>query len=189
MSGAKWVLVERKLASIYGRMLEHPAFLMTGGPNPGSVNYHDDWQKLQGFRDELEMCLKQIKSALHFNQLKMGDYWKASHSQRYRIKQSVKSTEKSWAPAHAEAMRIYSLLKAMCADFSGPDGSSIHELLSNVEKGIEAVTLDRSHDSGLLEVSALESPVVNVDIAALVTLLILMMQHVVERHKNKAQDT
>ena len=127
--------------------------------------------------------MKQIKSALHFNRLKMRDFWKGSHSQRYRIKQSVKSTEANWKPAHDEAMRIYALLKEMSADYSGPDGASIHELLSNVEQVVEAVTLDKSHDSGLLEITALEPPVVNLDVAALVTLLILMMQQVIEQRK------
>ena len=132
----QWRLIDQTLDRIHAELIKHPAFTGTGGPNPGSMNYHVNWEKLDRAGRILKACLQNIKSSrglLHVQSLAAK---KIPREHRWSVNQSLKARNGNLDYVQGKAQSLLEMLEDMVSNYGGADLGSINKLMDQAQDGV-----------------------------------------------------
>ena len=132
----QWRLIDQTLDRIHAELIKHPAFTSTGGPNPGSANYHVNWEKLDRAGCILKSCLQGIKNSrglLHVQSLAAK---KIPREHRWSVNESLRARNGNLDYVQNKAQNLLELLQDMVRNYGGADLGSIDKLFDQAQDGI-----------------------------------------------------
>ena len=147
----QWRLIDQTLDRIHAELIKHPAFTGTGGPNPGSMNYHVNWEKLDRAGRILKACLQNIKSSrglLHVQSLAAK---KIPREHRWSVNQSLKARNGNLDYVQGKAQNLLEMLEDMVSNYGGADLGSINKLMDQSSAVIAAWLPGTSGGQGIID--------------------------------------
>ena len=132
----QWRLIDQTLDRIHAELIKHPAFTGTGGPNPGSMNYHVNWEKLERAGRVLKACLQNIKSSrglLHVQSLAAK---KIPREHRWSVNESLRARNGNLDYVQGKAQNLLEMLEDMVRNYGGADLGSINKLMDQAQDGV-----------------------------------------------------
>lgn len=141
----QWRIIDQTLDRIYGELVKHPAFTGTGGPNPGSAKYHENWDKLHRYARILQNSLQSVKNSEHLLYAQTLEARRIPREHRYRVNQSLKARQSNLEYVHQKAQSLLDMLQDMAGNYSKPDFGSLNKLFDQAEDGLMALISEPGH--------------------------------------------
>ena len=133
----QWRMIDQTLDRIHSELVKHPAFTGTGGPNPGSMNYHVNWEKLERAGRVLQTCLKNIRSAQGWLHVQSMAARKIPREHRWSVNESLRAREGNLRYVETKARNLLEMLDDMIRNYGGPDLGSLNKLFDQAQDGAE----------------------------------------------------
>jgi hypothetical protein len=138
----QWRIIDQTLDHIQAELGKHPAFTGTGGPNPGSVKYYDNWEKLERYGRILQNALRSVRNSEHLLQVQTLAAKRIPREHRYSVNQSLRARQSNLAYVHQKAQTVLELLQKMVGNYGRPDFGSLDKLFDQAEDGLLAIVSD-----------------------------------------------
>ena len=133
----QWRLIDQTLDRVHAELIKHPAFTGTGGPNPGSVNYQVNWDKLERAGRVLKSCLQNIKNAQGWLHVQSLAAKKVPREHRWSVNESLRARQGNLDYVQRKAQNLLEMLDDMVRNYGGPDFGSLNKLLEQLQDGAE----------------------------------------------------
>ncbi|MEL6999579.1 MAG: hypothetical protein AAFP68_15060 [Pseudomonadota bacterium] len=144
----QWRLIDQTLDRVHAELIKHPAFTGTGGPNPGSVNYQVNWDKLERAGRILKSCLQNIKNAQGWLHVQSLAAKKIPREHRWSVNESLRARQGNLDYVQRKAQNLLEMLDDMVRNYGGPDLSSLNKLFDKAQDGVEelmSIISDEGH--------------------------------------------
>lgn len=142
----QWRLIDQTLDRIYAELVKHPAFTGTGGPNPGSMNYHVNWEKLERAERVLKACLQGIKSSRGLLHVQSMAAKKIPREHRWSVNESLRARNGNLDYVQTKAQTLLEMLQDMIRNYGDADFGSIDKLFDQAQDGVAELMAIISED-------------------------------------------
>lgn len=132
----QWRLIDQTLDRVRAELIKHPAFTGTGGPNPGSMNYHVNWDKLDRAGRILKSCLKNIKTQRGWLHVQSMAAKKIPRQHRWSVNESLRARNGNLDYVQNKAQNLLEMLGDMVDNYGGPDLASLNKLFDQAQDGV-----------------------------------------------------
>jgi len=190
------------LEAILDRMLDRIAhssleLQAKGGiPKPTDMTYHDFWDKIAGYQNQLAGIVRQLKSIDHNLDFRSRLARRLPRDMRYRANQSVRSHSSHLQRVYEKAVRVEDALRNYIIQSQTPTTGDIMKGIDKLAKELQK-TLDQSDYKAIteqlaegrpqLDNIARDAPVVTgVPLSLIVSLIVLWIG---VRKKNSNKDS
>lgn len=142
----QWRIIDQTLDRIHAELVKHPAFIgSAGGPNPGSVRYHDNWDKLDRYARILQRSLQSVKNSQNLLWVQTLAAKRIPREHRYSVNQSLRARQSNLEHVHQKAQNLLDVLQDMVGNYGRPDFGSLNKLFENAEQGLMSLISDPGH--------------------------------------------
>lgn len=144
-SHPQWRIIDQTLDRIHAELVKHPAYTGAGGPNPGSVKYQENWDKLHRYAMILKNALKSLESGMGLLHVQTLAAKRIPRERRYSVNQSLRARQSNLEHVHQKAQALLETLEDMAGNYGRPDFGSLNKLFEEAGEGLMAIISDKGH--------------------------------------------